>query len=277
MSGEFTDLLAVIACGAVVAAAEAVTIPLLRRAAIIDMPGQRSSHTVPTPRGGGIPIAAGLLVAAGLIGGATRRSSPLPWSRSVCSGSPRTCAGWRPAAADHAGGRRHRDRRRARQRPGGARGRARPAGRACRVWITGFVNVFNFMDGVNGISGAHALIAGVVYRVPGVVAARRVPGPGGRRGRRQRARLPAVECRPGPGVPGRRGQLRAGRGPGVPGRLRRPARDPRRGRARSSRALSSPIPPGRCSGASGPASAGLSRTARTSTSGGATSDGRTSG
>jgi UDP-N-acetylmuramyl pentapeptide phosphotransferase/UDP-N-acetylglucosamine-1-phosphate transferase len=31
------------------------------------------------------------------------------------------------------------------------------------VWVTGFVNVFNFMDGVNGISGAHALIAGVVY------------------------------------------------------------------------------------------------------------------
>ena len=33
----------------------------------------------------------------------------------------------------------------------------------CAVWITGFVNVFNFMDGVNGISGAHALIAGAVY------------------------------------------------------------------------------------------------------------------
>src|SRR5260370_40548894 len=31
------------------------------------------------------------------------------------------------------------------------------------VWITGFVNAFNFMDGVNGISGAHALIAGAVY------------------------------------------------------------------------------------------------------------------
>ena len=31
------------------------------------------------------------------------------------------------------------------------------------IWITGFVNVFNFMDGVNGISGAHALIAGTVY------------------------------------------------------------------------------------------------------------------
>src|SRR5260370_29592597 len=70
MSGEFTNLVAVAACGAVVAAAEAVTVPLLRRAAIIDVPCQRSSHTIPTPRGGGIPVAAGLLVAAGLIEGA---------------------------------------------------------------------------------------------------------------------------------------------------------------------------------------------------------------
>src|SRR5216683_2036914 len=70
MSGEFTKLLAVAVCGAVVVAAEAVTVPLLRRAAIIDVPCQRSSHTIPTPRGGGIPVAAGLLVAAGLIEGA---------------------------------------------------------------------------------------------------------------------------------------------------------------------------------------------------------------
>ena len=34
---------------------------------------------------------------------------------------------------------------------------------AAAVWIAGFVNAFNFMDGVNGISGAHALIAGVAY------------------------------------------------------------------------------------------------------------------
>jgi hypothetical protein len=37
MSGEFTDLFAVAACGAMVAVAEAVTIPLLRRAAIISL------------------------------------------------------------------------------------------------------------------------------------------------------------------------------------------------------------------------------------------------
>ena len=30
-------------------------------------------------------------------------------------------------------------------------------------WVVGFVNAFNFMDGVNGISGAHALIGGVTY------------------------------------------------------------------------------------------------------------------
>ena len=42
-------------------------IPLLRRASAIDVPELRSSHTVPTPRGGGVPIAVGLLVAAALI------------------------------------------------------------------------------------------------------------------------------------------------------------------------------------------------------------------
>ena len=50
-----------------VTAAEPVTIPLLRRVAAIDTPNLRSSHTVPTPRGGGAPIAAGLILAAALI------------------------------------------------------------------------------------------------------------------------------------------------------------------------------------------------------------------
>jgi UDP-N-acetylmuramyl pentapeptide phosphotransferase/UDP-N-acetylglucosamine-1-phosphate transferase len=31
------------------------------------------------------------------------------------------------------------------------------------VWLIGFVNAFNFMDGVNGISAAHALIGGAYY------------------------------------------------------------------------------------------------------------------
>src|SRR5580704_7167349 len=55
---------AVLACGAIVAAAEPPTIALLRRRGMLDIPGGRSSHSVPTPRGGGAPIALGLVVAA---------------------------------------------------------------------------------------------------------------------------------------------------------------------------------------------------------------------
>jgi UDP-N-acetylmuramyl pentapeptide phosphotransferase/UDP-N-acetylglucosamine-1-phosphate transferase len=164
MSGEFNDLFAVAACGAVVAVAEAVTIPLLRRAAIIDVPGHRSSHTIPTPRGGGIPIAAGLLVAAGLIGGANAAVFAFAVATFGLLGFADDLrgltAGWRLIM----------------QAVGGTMvavvlvsGLTGPAAMLvllvvlCAAWITGFVNVFNFMDGVNGISAAHALIAGVVY------------------------------------------------------------------------------------------------------------------
>lgn len=164
MSGELTNLLAVAACGAVVTTAEAVTIPLLRRAAIIDMPGHRSSHTAPTPRGGGVPIAAGLLVAAALIGSAIAAVFALTVAAFCVLGFAEDLrglpAGWRLLM----------------QAAGGAliavalvSGQAAPAAMLillvalCAAWITGFVNVFNFMDGVNGISGAHALIAGAVY------------------------------------------------------------------------------------------------------------------
>jgi UDP-GlcNAc:undecaprenyl-phosphate/decaprenyl-phosphate GlcNAc-1-phosphate transferase len=164
VSGEVNNLLAVAACGAVVAAAEAVMIPLLRRAAIIDIPGPRSSHNVPTPRGGGIPVAAGLLVAAGLIGGAVAALFALAIAAFGLLGFTEDTRGL-------AAGRRL-----IIQAVGSAMvavvlvsGRAGPLAvlvmlvAACAAWITAFVNAFNFMDGVNGISGAHALIAGVVY------------------------------------------------------------------------------------------------------------------
>lgn len=155
--------MAVAACGAVVAAAEAVMIPLLRRAAIIDIPGPRSSHTVPTPRGGGIPIAAGLLVAAGMIGGAIAALFAFAVAAFGLLGFTEDTRGLGAS------------RRLIMQAVGSTMvavalvsGRADPVAvlallvAACTAWITGFVNAFNFMDGVNGISGAHALIAGVV-------------------------------------------------------------------------------------------------------------------
>jgi len=164
MSGHFTNLLAVTACGAVVMVAEPVTIPLLRRAAIIDVPGHRSSHTTPTPRGGGIPIAAGLLVAAGLIGGALATVFAFAIAafgllgfaedmrgltagrRLIMQGACGTLVALVLVSS----------------LPGSLTVLV-PVAAVCAVWITGFVNAFNFMDGVNGISGAHALIAGIVY------------------------------------------------------------------------------------------------------------------
>jgi UDP-N-acetylmuramyl pentapeptide phosphotransferase/UDP-N-acetylglucosamine-1-phosphate transferase len=107
MSEGLTTVFAVTACGAVVAGLEAMAIPLLRRAAIVDVPGHRSSHAVPTPRGGGIPVAAGLLVATGLIGGLDATFFAAAVAGFGMLGMARTCAaspsggGWpgRPVAA----------------------------------------------------------------------------------------------------------------------------------------------------------------------------------
>jgi len=164
MSGEFTKLLAVAACGGVVVAAEAVTVPLLRRAAIIDVPCDRSSHTIPTPRGGGIPVAAGLLVASGLMWEANAAVFGFAVAAFGLLGLAEDLHGLPPG------------RRLIWQAASGAMvaivlvsGLAEPMATVLLLaalgmtWITGFVNAFNFMDGVNGISGAHALIAGVVY------------------------------------------------------------------------------------------------------------------
>ena len=62
-------MVAAVSCGAFVAVAEPLTIALLHRVAAIDVPGLRSSHTVATPRGGGAPIAVGLVAVALVIGG----------------------------------------------------------------------------------------------------------------------------------------------------------------------------------------------------------------
>ena len=155
---------AVVCCGAIVAAGEPVTIPLLRRLSAIDMPGQRSSHTIPTPRGGGLPIVIGLVVAVALIRGAA----------AVPVGAAIGFFGVLGFVDDLRGVTALR--RLALQFVGSAGVAALlimplhlPPGLLATltvlttVWLMGFVNAFNFMDGVNGISAAHALIGGVAY------------------------------------------------------------------------------------------------------------------
>ena len=128
------------------------------------MPGLRSSHTVPTPRGGGLPIVVGLLVAVALVRGA----EAVPFGAAIgFFGALGFVDDLRGLTAV---------RRLALQGVGSAGIAALlitplrlPAGLLAAlvlvtaVWVMGFVNAFNFMDGVNGISGAHGVIAGVAY------------------------------------------------------------------------------------------------------------------
>ena len=157
---------AVAACGATVLAAEPLTILLLRRLAVLDVPGARSSHSVPTPRGGGAPIAAGLIAAVliapgggqarlalaaaigffGLIGLLDDLRGLPVMSRIVLQAAGAVAVATvlvsslpRPAVT------------------------LAVAAAATAAWLACFVNAFNFMDGVNGISGAHALIGGIAY------------------------------------------------------------------------------------------------------------------
>ncbi|HEX2151553.1 MAG TPA: glycosyl transferase, partial [Stellaceae bacterium] len=59
------------AAGIVACLGTLALIPVLRRAAVLDRPNERSSHQIPTPRGGGIAVIAAslaswlVLVAAG--------------------------------------------------------------------------------------------------------------------------------------------------------------------------------------------------------------------
>ena len=141
---------------------------------------------------------------------------------------------------------------------------------AIAVWLTGFVNAFNFMDGVNGISGAHALIGGVAYACLGEWRQDTLMITGGLATAVGACAFLPWNARPGPGLSRRRGQLRARRGPRRACRLRHPRRSPGRGGGRPGRPVPGGYRAGRCSAGSGAASGGLRRTARTSTSAGAT-------
>jgi UDP-GlcNAc:undecaprenyl-phosphate/decaprenyl-phosphate GlcNAc-1-phosphate transferase len=152
-----------VTCGVFVTVAEPVAIPLLRRAAV-DVPNMRSSHSIPTPRGGGAPIAVGLVAAALLINGTIAVTFAVAVAAFAAIGFADDLAGL-PA------GRRLLMQGLASLAVAGmlvGRSGLPPAAMAgaavvIAVWVIGFVNAFNFMDGVNGISAAHALIGGAVY------------------------------------------------------------------------------------------------------------------
>jgi UDP-N-acetylmuramyl pentapeptide phosphotransferase/UDP-N-acetylglucosamine-1-phosphate transferase len=135
------------------------------RAALLDHPGERRSHAVATPRGGGIAIVAAvapMLVALCLSGAATRAvfapvaagwllvagvgwlddHRPLPPApRLVVHAAAAALLAW----ALHAGG----------AGPGVAA--------AGFVLALALVNVWNFMDGIDGLAASQALVAAAAY------------------------------------------------------------------------------------------------------------------
>lgn len=155
----------------------AVTVPLVlaasRRYRIVDVPNERSSHAHTTARGGGTACAAGLLaglafaprlssqntrlllfavVAFGLVGLVDDlRGVPQLPRLGIHFGLSAVSLWW--LLADLAG----------------------PLmwqlvfGLGCLVWVVGYLNAFNLMDGINGLSVAQTVVAGVAWAVIGAI------------------------------------------------------------------------------------------------------------
>ena len=163
-------LLLAVAAGAfaISCVATRVLIGMLQRGAVLDLPNARSSHVVPTPRGGGIAVigtivlawlvlwAQGIVpMASAVIALAAAALAVVSWIDDLRGLSPgvrllvqfaavaagmlvlpdgRLFQGWLPPSLDVIAG--------------------------ALIWVW-FVNLFNFMDGIDGIDGAEAAAIGL--------------------------------------------------------------------------------------------------------------------
>lgn len=173
---SFSELLSIFALAFVLGALLPFAVrPILHRNNMVDVPNERSSHTAPTYRGMGLATAAATLLAfvvATLFGWTYRSSESLQLAVTIAAAI--LCAlalGWLEDI----------------------RGVSivRRAGLQLvicllvsvsfatvqgtnilllvlgAIFIAGYINVANFMDGINGISGAHGLVAGLAYALTG--------------------------------------------------------------------------------------------------------------
>lgn len=168
------DLLAGAASTAISATLLAVIVPWLRSTNRYDVPGERSSHSVPVPRGGGLALA-GALIGGGLIAQATARSASADatarlWPLLLLALGMAALG----LAEDFAG-----------LRIGSRLLFQSALASAGSVWLVAandgaafwvlpialavvvYVNVANFMDGINGISGLHGVVVGTAYLIIG--------------------------------------------------------------------------------------------------------------
>jgi UDP-GlcNAc:undecaprenyl-phosphate GlcNAc-1-phosphate transferase len=156
----------------VTAASSPFVLQLLRIGQVMDIPSDRSSHIVATPRGGGIACLLGLLAAVALTPGFAAHSKFL---LLIC-GSAFAVIGF----ADDVG-----------HLSVGVRLGAQivvSVAASCwesniswelsvsaiapalvgATWLISYVNAFNFMDGMNGLAGAATVVAGLTFVLVGV-------------------------------------------------------------------------------------------------------------
>src|SRR6266568_3613072 len=156
MAGSVLLAAIIAAAGLIACLGTRALIPLLRRAAVLDHPNERSSHAEPTPRGGGIaPVAAILagwlaLIAAGAIAPAlsvillgAALLAAISWVDDLRGLSPAMRLLAQIAAV--------------------GLGMIALAGPVFQGWLLPagllwlwFINLFNFMDGIDGLAGSEA-------------------------------------------------------------------------------------------------------------------------
>lgn len=173
---SFSELLSIFALAFVLGALLPFAVrPILHRYDMVDVPNERSSHTAPTYRGMGLATAAATFVAfvaATLFGWTYRSAESLQLAVTIAAAI--LCAlalGWLEDIRGVSIVRRA--------------GLQLVIGVLVSVsfatvqgtnilllilgaiFIAGYINVANFMDGINGISGAHGLVAGLAYALTG--------------------------------------------------------------------------------------------------------------
>lgn len=145
----------------------------LRRRSVLDVPVARSSHTVPTPRGGGIAPAAGCVVATVVlalhdadatllaVAGVASAFGIVGFIDDLHGVSARARLAAQLAIAMVGGA--------ALVFAAGVDGLvvATVTAGAGAFWLVGYVNAFNFMDGINGMSSMQAIVAGSMWAVVG--------------------------------------------------------------------------------------------------------------
>ncbi len=171
------------ASGIVALVVAALARNLARRLDLLDHPNQRSSHVAPTPRLGGLGILAALgpgLAAAWWLGLSGRDATALLVVCSIAAGVGLVSLlddlwGLSSALrfATHLAGAALLVATLGALPAVTAWGSTIPlgwlGGPLAVLWIAGFTNAFNFMDGIDGIAGAQALVAGVAWAALGLL------------------------------------------------------------------------------------------------------------